>query len=421
MLTDRECRMAQPAEKDWKLSDAGGLHLLVKASGYKSWRLKYRFGGKEKQLTFGPYPLVSLSRAREMRDRAKLELLDGRDPAKTAQQQRERRSSAPDPELTFRAAALRWHAQQKHMWKPHHAAHVLATLKREAFPALGDQPIGELKAKDIRPVIDAMQDRGAVDQAHRLLWRISRIFQLAIVREEASGDPAAALAGLLRPIPRRKYPAIIDLDEARAALQAFEDEAHWPSIRLASRLLALTAARPGPLRMAQAAEFRDLNGKEPVWIIPARKMKLERAESERAEYDFTIPLAPQAVEVVRIAIELAGDSPWLFPAIRFAHKPVSDAALSMAYRRSPGFAGRHVPHGWRSTFSTIMNERAARRGHAGDRSVIDLMLAHTQAGVEPVYNRASYMPRRRALACEWAGVLCKGLVPAAALIEGPRN
>lgn len=421
MLTDRACRAAQPREKDWKLTDAQGLYLYIRPTGSKVWRMKYRFGGKEKQLTFGPFPLIGLGTAREMRDAAKRQLLSGVDPAKKAKAVREARLGHGPEENTFRAAALRWHGQNKGRWKARHAKHVLSAFENEAFPAIGSMPIASINPGDIRPIVEAMQGRGSIDQAHRMLWRISKVFELAIVREEVASDPAGSLGALLQPIPKGRYPAIIVLEDTREALKAFEREPHWPAIKMASRLLALTAARPGTVRMAQAGEFHDLDGEDPRWIIPAAKLKLKRAESERHAFDFTIPLSRQAVDLVKAAIADAGEDPWLFAGVRSAKQPISDATLSMAYRRSPLMSGRHVPHGWRSTFATIMNRLAADNERPGDRAVIDLMLAHVPQGTEPIYNRGAYMLQRRRIAQDWADLLSAELVAPAELLGGPRN
>ncbi|WP_137681191.1 tyrosine-type recombinase/integrase [Aurantiacibacter suaedae] len=421
MLTVTECKNAKPGERPVKLFDGGGLHLLVLPSGVKSWRLKYRFGGKEKQLTFGQFPEVPLAEARDCRDSARKELRDGVDPGARIRQIRARRTSPNAGAYTFKQAALRWHELQSHGWKPHHATQVRHALEAEAFPSIGERALADLLPADIRPIVETMQNRGAVDQAHRMLQRISRIFQLAIVDGKTSTDPAASLSAILRPITKRKYPAILSLKQAAAALKAFEAEPHWPATKLASRLLALTASRPGPVRFAQAAEFHDLDGEEPIWIIPAAKLKLERAESEQANFAFTIPLSCQAVETVKAALALSAGRKWLFPSAHRALLPLSENGLSVAYRRSPLFSGHHVPHGWRSTFSTVMNERAAELDRPGDRAIIDLMLAHKPQGVESRYNRAAYMPRRRQLAQEWADLLSANLVPAIELLEGPRH
>ena len=421
MLTVTECKSAKPGPRPVKLFDGGGLHLLVLSSGTKSWRLKYRFDGKEKQLTFGLFPEVSLADARDMRDAARKQLRNGIDPATKAQEARDRRAGRAPSIYTFEQAAKRWHKLQSHGWKARHADQVWAGLEADVLPFIGDRPLATLQPADIRPIIEAMQDRGAVDQAHRALMRISRIFQLAIVDEQATSDPAAPLSAILKPVPKRKFKAIVSLAEARKALRGFEEERHWPAVKLASRLLALTASRPGPIRFAKPGEFHDLNGKEPHWVIPAEKLKLERQESEQDLYDFTIPLSRQAVEVVKVAIAESGERPYLFPSAQSGLKPISENTLSKAYRDSQHFAGRHVPHGWRSSFSTIMNERAADLDRPGDRAVIDLMLAHKPQGVEAHYNRAAYMPRRRLLAQEWSDLLCEKLVPASDLTKGPRN
>lgn len=416
MLTELKCRNAEARETDWKLSDSGGLHLLIKKSGYKSWRMKYRFGGKEKQLTFGPYPLVSLKKARLLRDRAKLELLDGRDPKYLKPQAQAGISSVP----TFETIGRRWFARQKAGWKPKHAAKVLQTLERDVFPQIGHMAVDTIRPRHVRAIVDMVQERGAIDQAHRIHNRILRIFKLAIAQDHCESNPAASIDAILQPVTKRKYRAFVDLAQAKAALKAFEAEPHQPMVKLASRLLALTASRPGPLRMAEASEFHDLDGEDPRWIIPAAKLKLGRSEAEQERNAFTIPLAPQAVATVRAALVFSEGRRYLFPSTLDAARHLSDNALGIAYRRCPAFSGHHVPHGWRSTFATIMNERAAELDRPGDRAIIDLMLAHQPQGVESRYNRATYMTRRRALACEWAELLTDGLVDPVQLLSGPR-
>lgn len=412
MLTDKECRGAQPRDKPFKLFDGHGLHLFVSPSGFKGWRLKYRFAGREKQLTFGPYPLVPLREARELTQDALRNLRRGIDPA-------DRPSDAPAP--LFRTAALRWHSLQLPGWKPKHAADVLASLETEVFPKLGDKRLDAIRPADVRAVLEAVQDRGAVETAHRLRGRISAVFQLAIAEELVEIDPAASVKAILRPIVNKLRPALVDLDACRDLLRALEAQPLHPGTKLASRLLALTAARPGMIRWAEAREFEGLDGKDPLWRVPAAKMKLGRAESEQDAFDFVLPLSRQAAETVRVALDLAGQRKYLFPSHWHSHRPLSENALVKAYLGVPGNRGRHVPHGWRASFSTIMNERAASAGLAGDRAVIDLMLAHQPKGVEARYNRAAFMPRRRELAQDWADILVKGLPGPAELLEGLRR
>jgi len=195
--------------------------------------------------------------------------------------------------------------------------------------------------------------------------------------------------------------------EATAVLARVEAMDAFPATKLASRLLALTAARPGVVRMAAPQEFEGLDSTTPLWRVPAEKMKLTVERKNDADFEFVIPLSTQAVEIVRAALLRFGGGPLLFPSVRSPKNPLSDNTLSKLYRDA-GQRGRHVPHGWRATFSTVMNELAAVDDRTGDRGVIDLMLAHVPAGMsasEAAYNRAMYMPRRRAIAQAWADLL----------------
>lgn len=412
MLTDTQCRKAEPRDKPYKLSDEKGLRLFVAPTGFKGWRFKYRFAGKEKTLTFGAYPEVSLREARERRDEARRMLRDGLDPG-----------SAPPPALampTLRQVAERWMNLQADIWKPKHAADVKHSLETEVFPALGSRPIGAVTPAEVKDLLEAIQRRGATEAGHRIRARLSLIFRLAIASGEAEADPAAAVSAVLKPIVKRKHPALLDVVKARNCLLTVEADPGFPMVKLASRLLALTAARPGMIRWAQLADFEGLGGDQPLWRVPAAKMKLGRAQSEQSAFDFIVPLSRQAADTVRAAAAFSKNRDYLFPSLGWSHRPISENALNVAYRRC-GFGRIHVPHGWRASFATIMNERAMDLGRPGDRAVIDLMLAHQPKGVEAHYNRAAYMPRRRELAQEWADLLLEGVAPPETLLNGPRR
>lgn len=422
MLTDRECKAAQPGAKPVKLFDSLGLYLFVTPTGFKGWRWKYRFGGKEQRMTFGAYPEVSLREARDRRDDARKLLREGLDPAEEQKRAALRRIEGVDAATSFQSVALRWHALQAPQWKDRHAHDVLASLKAEVFPVIGKRPMADIRPADIRGLLDKVQDRGAIETAHRLRQRISAVFRFAIAADLAEMDPAAVIGAALKPVRKRKQPALVKLEEARAFLIRFEAEPAHPTTKLASRLLALTAARPGMVQMAELMEFEDLDGEEPIWRVPAAKMKLQREQSEEESFEFILPLSRQAVETVKAAAAFAQRRKYLFPSARHSHRPITDNALNVAYRRVQGFAGRHVPHGWRSSFSTIMNERATLLDRPADRAIINLMLAHVPADkVEGAYNRAAYMPRRRALAQEWADLLMEGVPAADTLLDLPRR
>ena len=415
MLSDIQCRNARAAAKPYKLFDAHGLHLHVATSGTRTWRLKYRFGGKEKLLTFGPYPAVTLVEARDKREAALRLLREGIDPA-VEKKQREA-AAAVAAGNTFRVLAEEWHAVKKPTWAPRYAEQIMARLKSHVFPDLGALPITEITAALVLRTIRKVEARGTHEMAHLVRQYISGVFVYAIGAGLAEDDPAHAIRSALKPVIKGRMPAILKLEPVRSVITTIDAQ---PGVlvttKLASRLLALTAARPGLIPLAERAEFEDLDGPEPIWRVPAAKMKLTRERKSDVSWEFVMPLSRQAVETVQIAIALAGRRAHLFPGMRSPRKTMSNNTLGVLYRRS-GFEGRHVPHGWRSSFSTIMNEKAAKDHRREDRAIIDLMLAHVPEGVEAAYNRAAYMPRRRELAQEWADMLMAGIAPPASLLE----
>ena len=412
MLTDAECRMAVPAAKERKLADAHGLYLAVLPSGTKVWRWKYRFGGREKKLALGSYPLVTLKRARAERDLARAQLTAGADPGETRRVAK-RRAAVGE---SFEDVAKEWFKAKEKSLTPRYAQQVWARLEQNAFRRFRGQPIQTITPAMVLEVVRRIESRGAITMAHEVRAHMSDIFVWAIAAGLAEQDPAAVIRKALKPQAAGRRPAQLLLPEARALLTAVEKSrtAHWATL-LASRLTALTAARPGVVRLAERAEFEGLDGAAPVWRIPAAKMKLRAEMKGDARLDFVIPLSRQAVAVVQAALAASRSPQWLFPGVGDWRKPISDSTMSKLYRES-GFTGKHVPHGWRATFSTIMNERAALANQPGDREVIDLMLAHIKGDVEAAYNRAAYMPRRRELAQDWADMLMKEMPEPATLV-----
>jgi integrase len=218
-------------------------------------------------------------------------------------------------------------------------------------------------------------------------------------------DPAATVRGAMAPVVKGRQPAVTDLAEAQAAVEAIP--AH-PTTKLASRLLALTVVRPGELRGARWIEFEGLEGAEPLWRVPAIRMKMKK--------DHLVPLSRQAVEVLAAIRPLTGRGALVFPSTRHAHLPMSENAIGYLLNRA-GYHSRHVPHGWRATFSSLMNE-----AHRVDRQVIDLMLAHVPADkTEAAYNRAQHMSRRRELAQLWADMLLDGAMEVREVLHGRRR
>lgn len=417
MLTEVQCKSAKGADKPQKVADAQGLHLYITPAGHKSWRYKCRFGGKERRIVFGSYPDISLRKARELRDDARRELREGRDPGEEYRRRSARQAAGVEFDRTFEAVARRWHEVQSPQWKPRQSEDVIGSLVKQVFPKIGAHDINEIKPAHVRELLQSVQASGAIETAHSIRQRISAVFRFAMASGLSEMDPAASIGSTPRPVIHGKQPALLKLDEARAFLRVFEAGPGHITTKLASRLLALTAARPGTVQMAERREFEDLDGAQPIWRIPAEKMKLQRAQSELLEFEFIIPLSRQGAQTVRIASEYARNRKYLFPSARHSHRPITDNALNTAYRRVQGFAGRHVPHGWRATFSTIMNERAIAQEKPADRAIIDLVLAHQSNSVESGYNRATYMPRRRKLSQDWADMLLKDFDPPERFLE----
>lgn len=425
MLTDIQARKAQPGDRDYKLSDSGGLYLFVTRAGTKSWRMKYRFANKEQLLTFGLYPDVSLAQARTQRDEARQLIRANKNPAH--ERRKAKLTSAAASERTFEKFARRWHEMQKARWAPVHADDVLRSLDRDVFPDLGALPIQEITAPTVLATLRKIEKRGSIETAKRVRQRISGVFTFAISEGVCEADPAAIVTKALKPLPKKgKQPALTDVAEAREVLRAAEASGAYPITKLASRLLALTVVRPGVIRGAAWPEFEGIDWDsdatdEPIWRVPAARMKLVLDRKGDEAFEHVVPLVPQAVEVLRAVRRLTGRCPYVFPGQRHAHKPLSENAIGYLYNRC-GYHARHVPHGWRAAFSTTMNEQAVRLRRFEDAPVIELMLAHVPENkVKAAYDRAGHMERRRELAQEWADMLLDGLVPAEQLIEGARR
>jgi integrase len=416
VLTDVKLRTAKPSPKPYKLSDGHQLYLLVTPSGSKLWRMNYTYDSKQKTLVIGSYPLIGLAEARAKRDAARKQLLEGRDP--NVEKLLKAQAQLASSRNTFEKVARAWFDLRKPQWAKVHAGDVIRSLERDVFPAIGCLPISSIKAPKILELLQAIENRPAIETAKRVRHRISGVFVYAIAAGMVEHDPAGSIGKALKPLPKkRKQPAITDLDGLRKMLRDAEDGFARPVTRLGLRLLALTAVRPGELRHARWDEFENLNGDAPLWRIPAARMKGNIDRKDDTQFSHTIPLTEQCLDVLSALHPLTGSGPLLFPSARQALRPMSENAIGYLLNRS-GYHGHHVPHGWRAAFSTVMNEWAKLNGRPDDREVIDLMLAHIPENkVEGAYNRAAYMPRRRELAQAWAELLMMHMPSAATLVD----
>ena len=384
-LTERQVRTLKPREKPYKEADGEGLYLYITPAGGKLWRLKYRYGGKERRLSFGPWPSVTLEAARSAALEARAALRAGTDPA------RSRGSSRAGGE-TMAALADAWANRQA--WAP-------STAKRERYlmthwlPALGEIPARALTPQDIRPVVLGIEARGRGEDAHRVRAQIGRVLRYAVALGHAERDVAADLGEVLAPVQSEKYATLTKPAEIAELMQAIHAYSGDPATMYCLRILPLVFTRPGELRNATWPEF-NLDGTEPLWRIPGERMKMRRKNPG----EHLVPLSTQVVALLKKLRTVTWDNPHglLFPGL-VPGKPISDATLGQALRRLGYGPDRIVPHGFRAMASTQLNER----GFPPD--IIELQLAHKDSSVRAIYNRSTRLPERRAMMQGWADYL----------------
>jgi integrase len=384
-LTDIEIRQAKPRDAAFKLSDSGGLFLLITPSGGKLWRLKYRLLGREKLLSLGPYPTVSLADARTQRDAAKKLLLDGLDPNNEKRAERRRQENAEAD--TFGLIAEEFIHRETKAGKAAATTAKARWLLLDLAAKLKDRPISQITAPEVLQVLRIIEGRGNRESATRCRSAISRVFRYAIVTSRATVDPTQALRGALLPPQVTHHAALTRPEQVGGLLLSIHSLENAPIIQRALSLLALCFPRPGELRHAQWAEI-DLD--KATWSISARVAKMRRAH--------LIPLSRQAVELFRELHTLTGHRKLVFPGYRTPNRPISDNSLTAALRRL-GYSGDEMcAHGFRTTASTLLNESGRWNPDAIERA-----LAHTDANsVRKAYARGTYWDERVKMSQWWA-------------------
>lgn len=385
-LTGPGVKQALPRDKDYKLSDERGLYLLVKTSGAKYWRLKYRYGGKEKVLALGVYPDVSLAQARDMRREAKTQLRNGIDPGELKKQQK--RAQKVNAENAFELVAQDWWEHQKGRWSDTHADRVWQSLKSDVMPYLGSRPIAEITPPEVLDVVRRVERRGALDVAGRVLQRVSAVFRFAVQTGRTMVNPAAELKGVLK-TRKVEHRASLNRTELPELLTALSNYNGHPLTRYALKLLLLTFVRPGELRGAKWEEF-DLETE--VWRIPGERMKMNS--------DHLVPLSRQALILLDEIEVISGNYELLFPGERNRNKPISENTMTYALYRM-GFKSRATSHGIRATASSILNEEEF------NRDAIERQLAHMERNkVRGAYtHHAEYLADRTRMMQWWADYL----------------
>ena len=385
-LTATAIRNTKPADKPIRLFDGGGMYLEVSPAGGRWWRLKYRFVGKEKRLSLGVYPEVSLAEARSRREDARKLLAAGIDPS---DQRKAAKREAEGREInSFEAVAREWYGKQAHVWVAHHASDVLRRLESNLFPEIGSEPIAEVTAPMLLAAVRKIEHRGAHDLAHRVLQVASQVFRYGVATGRCERDPAPDLRGALTP-HKSKHQAAVAPEELPALLRAIDGygELGDKLTAYALRLLVLTFVRTNELI---GAEWSELDLDSAVWIIPATRMKMKT--------EHVVPLSRQAIEVLREIRAIGCSSRYLFPG-RNPDTPISNNTMLFALYRL-GYKGKMTGHGFRAVASTILNEAGFRA------DVIERQLAHCERNeIRGAYNRAEYLAERRKMMQQWADML----------------
>ena len=359
--------------------------MLVNPNRSLWWRLKYRFEGREKSLSLGVYPHVSLQQARSQRDDAKKAIANGIDPS--AKRQAEKTATAN----TFEAVAREWLTLQEGKLAPATYSKAVWTLETLVFPYIGSRPIAKLGATDVLKVLKRIEDRGTHETAHRTRQRCSQVFRYAVQTERAERDVTTDLRGALAPVVSEHHAAITEPVRVGELLRAIDGYAGHVVTAYALKLAPMLFVRPGEFRRAEWTEF-DLDGHEPHWRIPAEKMKMGEQH--------VVPLCKQAVVLLHELHLLTGRGRYVFPSLRGGSRPMSENAINAALRRLSYSSDEMTGHGFRSLASTNLNEQ----GYHPD--LIELQLAHAERNkVRAAYNKAQRLPERRKMMQAWADYL----------------
>lgn len=395
-LTEIQPRTAKPKEKPYKLSDGGGLYLLINTDGAKYWRMDYRFGDARRTLAFGKYPDVTLAEARNKRLAARKLLDQGIDPG---QDKKDRGRALSEANAnTFEKLAREWHTNKLSTWHQSTARDTLRRLEIDIFPQIGPMPIAAITHQQMIAALRKIEVRGAHEVAHRVKATCARVFSYASQQGIENRNPAADLKDVLKPVQAGHF-AAISVDELPAFLAAMNnnDARLFKPTRIALRLMMLIFVRTSELIETPWAE---INMEAGEWVIPWQRMKRGKLTVNPDKTDHHVGLSRQALELLRELHALTGGGKYLFPNQRDHHKPMSNGAILMALKRM-GYQNRMTGHGFRALAMSTIKERLGYR-----HEVVDRQLAHAQKDkVASAYDRAQFLAERRVMMQDWANFI----------------
>lgn len=395
MLSDVEIKKTAIKDKPFKMGDLDGLFLLVNPNGSKLWRIKYRFGGKEKSISLGEYPRLTLQEARKAAFQAKAMRLRGIDPAQAKQDDIEtnRKKYLPVTIVeengdTLEVVALEWFEKFKGEWVDSHASKIIRRMERDLFPRLGKQSIVTIKHKDLLEALRKVEDRGSIETAHRLLQNCGQVWRYAAATGRIDRDITGDLKGALSPSKQTNLGAITDPKEIGALLNSITEYKGTEVVRLALKIAPHVFVRPGELRQAQ---WDEIDLKNNNWNIPAGRMKAKRPH--------VVPLSNQVVTLLK-ELRKVHSSDYLFPSPRSMTRCLSDVALLAAIRRMGYSKEEMTAHGFRAMASTNLEQIGF------DSRLIELQLAHAdQDSTRVAYKRETHLIRldeRRLMMQRWS-------------------
>lgn len=396
-LTDTAIKNAKPGvnpkgeatTKPYKIPDGGGMYLEVAPSGGKWWRLKYRFGGKEKRLSLGVYPDVGLKAARERREDARKLLADGIDPGEN--RKAAKAAGAARAANSFEVVAREWHGKFSPGWAATHSSKIIRRLEENIFPWLGARPIAEITAPELLSCIRRIEARGILETAHRTLQHCGQVFRYAVQTGRAERDPSGDLRGAIPPVrDKGHFAAVTDPKQVAELLRTLDGYQGTFVVSSALRLAPLVFVRPGELRKAEWADF-DLNAAE--WRYTVTKTK----------QDHIVPLSTQAVTILRELYALTGAGRYVFPGARSSDRAMCDNAILAAMRRMGIGKDEMSGHGFRAMARTVLDEVLGVRP-----DLIEHQLAHAvRDPLGRAYNRTTHLPERKKMMQQWADYLDK--------------
>lgn len=387
-LTDTAIRNIKPGVKSIKLFDERGLYLEVSPSGGKWWRLKYRFDNKEKRISLGVYPDISLKDARDRRDEARKLLANGVDPSENRKAIKSTRMDRAAN--SFEVVGREWFAKYSPTWASNHGIRIIRRFERDIFPWIGGRPIAEITAPELLSVIRRIEIRGALETAHRALSNCGQVFRYAVATGRAERDPSGDLRGALPPVKGTHFAATTEPKRVAEILRAMDGYEGTLTVRCALRLAPLVFVRPGELRNA---EWANIDFEAAEWRYLVTKTNTQHI----------VPLSRQAVEILLELQPLTGNSRFIFPSARSHHRPMSDNAILAAMRRLGIDKEEMSGHGFRAVARTILDEVLGVRP-----DFIEHQLAHAVRDPNGrAYNRTAHLPERRKMMQQWADYLDK--------------